>query len=293
MLLNLDLAGADFVTVAYLCRDPAMLEVVKSGRSPHPVTGKRICGVSEEVINAEDEILGLMREPERIAAIRRERFPELAKATFLPRTMSIRQMAKKAGHGLNFREGYKVFALLNEMEEREAKKVVELYSGHAYPGIQKWWDATDEQIRKHRTLTNCFGRKVYFMGALDNDTFKQAYSFIPQSTTADCCSTGMVRMQEDASPDFVLAQLLAQVHDSLLTQHVSRDWRSMARFCLKLAEYMSPTLSYHGEDYRLNVDLKAGLNWAGLKKIKLTGDEGKLALALEEAYDACQTKKAA
>jgi hypothetical protein len=305
MLINIDLSGADWVTTAYLSRDPAMLDVVKSGRSPHQVTGSRICGIPEDLVVKEDKIVKLIRDSEVIADLRKTHFPELATATFLPRTMSIRQMSKKANHGLNFREGYRVFALLYELEERESKNIVNRYTCQcsyrdrhhdckpAYPLIRDWWDRTDEQIRKTRRLTNCFGRTVYFMGQIGNDLFKQAYSFIPQSTTGDCCEHGRRAMMEDGSLDFRPAQPLAQVHDSLLTQYLSRDFAAMARYCVKLGrEYMRPVCDY-GEPYRLGTDLKIGFDWANMLEIKLTDDAGVLAPLLAEAYEKLCVAKAA
>lgn len=303
ILINIDLAGADWVTTAYLSRDPAMLEVVKSGRSPHPVTGSRICGVSEELVVKDDKLIKLNRDPEVIAAMRRESLPELSEAKFLPRTMSIRQMAKKANHGLNFREGYRMFALTYELEEREAKNIVNRYTcqcgyrdarhdcGAAYPKIRAWWDSIDAQIRKTRRLTNCFGSKVYFMGQISDDLFKQAYSYLPQSTTGECCNHGMRAMTEDGSIDFRPAQLLAQVHDSLLTQYLSLDFAAMARFCVKLGRnYMRPVCDY-GEPYQLNTDLKVGFDWASLVEVKLTDNADALAESLRETYDRLKSQQ--
>lgn len=326
MLLNLDLSGADWVTAAMLCRDPSMLDVVSSGRSPHQVTGARICGVAEDLVVRENKIVGDENDPLVISSLRREHFPELATATFQPRTMSIRQMAKRANHGLNFREGYLVFSLTSEIPAPEAKNICNRYTcqcpstgpGHdcrsAYPLIRAWWDATDHAIRKTRRLTNCFGRTVYFMGQIGNDTFKQAYSFLPQSTTFDCCRVAMTAMMEDASSDFRPAELLAQVHDSLLTQYLSRDFRAMARFALRLGrDYMRPELDYgdylpwiskvdrttdvravpRGQPYRLNTDLKAGFDWAGLVEIPsfMTITEEALAEKLREVYETKHPKR--
>lgn len=72
---------------------------------------------------------------------------------------------------------------------------------------------------------------------------------------------------EDSSSDFQPAQLLAQVHDSLLCQYLSTDFAAMARFCIALGrDYMRPILDY-GEPYRLNTDLKVGFDWANLSEI--------------------------
>lgn len=262
-----------------------MIEIFRSGKSPHPVTGNRVFGVPEDVIVRESKIVGLNNDPDEIAALRKQYFPELARHGFLPRTMSIRQAAKKMGHSLNYRLGYKTFALKNEIAETEAKRFVSLYREKAYPGLLKWYEQIDRTIRDTRTLTNCFGRCVYFQGALDDETFREATAFIPQSSVFDITGRAMPLMLEDETPDFATAELLAQVHDSLLTQYLSRDFRAMARYAIRLAlDYMSPTLHYNDMDFVLSVGLKAGHNWGHTHEIKLTRDADALALELERIY---------
>lgn len=293
MLINLDLAGADFHTVAYLTRDPAMLDIVKTGKSPHPVTGERIFGVSQDLIKIEDKVVGLLRDPEVIAELRATHVPDMLKVLFLPRTMSVRQASKKAVHGLNYAEGYKTFALMNEIEEREAKKIVELYSSVAYPGIKDWWRSIDATLTKTRTLRNCFGRVCYFMGAVNQDMFKQGYAFIPASTTVDCCNAGMVAWMEDDSEDFRAARLIVQGHDSLLFSYPPTDFAAMARFCVKLGrEYMRSVLNY-GEPYRLNTDLKVGQAWGRLTEVPLGDDPDALADKLRERWELLHERREA
>lgn len=282
MFLSFDLGGADWVTTAYCCRDPAMLEVARSKQSPHPITGSRMTGLSVEEVMADHKLIGNKIDPLEIAALRRDHLPHIAsKARFLPRTMSIRQASKKANHGLNFREGFKTFALKNEMEEREARQIVDLYRKKAYPRLTDWYAELDETIRKTRTLENCFGRKVYFQGALNDETFRAATSFIPQSTTFDVCGRAMDLYSNDDSSDFAPAFMVAQVHDSIIWDYRSSDFSAMARFAQKIAfDYMAPELSYHGESYKLDVTLKAGLSWGDLHEVAIVPDEQELAGAL-------------
>lgn len=288
MLLSFDLSGADWSTTAYCCRDTAMLEVVRSKKSPHPITASRMFGVSVDDIMVDHKLIGNKIDPVEIANLRKEHIPlVLEKASFVPRAMSMRQAGKKAGHGCNFREGFRTFALKNEMEEREARQIVTLYRDKAYPGLKTWYNALDDKIRKDRTLENCFGRKVYFQGALNDDTFRAATSFIPQSTTFDVCGAAMRRFNEDETPDFAPAQMVAQVHDSLIWDYRSRDFSAMSRFCRKIAfDYMSPELCYHGETYRLDVTLKSGPTWGSMQETAID-DTLESALAKHLTSKAC------
>lgn len=190
-----------------------------------------------------------------------------------------------SNHGLNYRESFRMFALANEMEEREAKQIVNMYSKQVYPGIGEWWNRIDEEVRRTRVLTNSFGRKCYFMGQLNDDTFKQATAFVPQSTVFDVTAQALPKLFEDASDDFAPAELLAQVHDSLLLQYRKLDFLAMARFVVKLAlDYFSPTINY-GEPFKLGVDCKVGLDWGSMKGLKLTPDADALARDLAQAWD--------
>src|SRR6185369_14735989 len=100
--------------------------------------------------------------------------------TNFPRTMSGRQCGKKSNHGFNYDEGPLKWAMMNEVEASEGKRIHAMYH-NIYPGIRTWYAATQRQLQRDRSLMNCFGRKVRFMGSWDIDLFKAAYSFIPQS----------------------------------------------------------------------------------------------------------------
>jgi hypothetical protein len=127
------------------------------------------------------------------------------------------------------------------------------------------------------------------MGQIGNDTFKQGYAFVPQSTVADACLNAMVLGLEDASPEFASAELLAQVHDSLLYQYHSPDFAAMARFAIRLGlDYLRPVIDY-GEPFRLDVEFKAGFSWAHLVEIPLTEDEDAVAEKLREVHETLST----
>lgn len=285
MLLSFDLAGAEFWVTSFLCRDEAMLNMARQSPrpSPHPITASRISGVPIDLIVQEHKLLGNMTDPLQIQTLRKEQLPEILHANFLPRTMSLRQMGKKSNHSLNYRVGYRTFALVNELDEREAKRIIELYRGKAYPGLNRWYEEIDNQIRTTRTMENCFGRKIYFQGALNDDLFRAATAVVPQSSVFDVCGEAMEKYMNDDSELFEPAQLLAQIHDSLTFDFRSSDMGAAAAFAIKLGlDYLSPTLCYHGESYVLDVSMKVGPTWGSLREVTLTPDAAVLAKALQK-----------
>jgi hypothetical protein len=296
MLLEFDLSGAEWVVVAYKSGDANMIGVVESGKSPHVVTGSLISGIPEDLVEQENKIVGSKTDPDLIEELR-EQLPDLYMfpKAFLPRTMSIRQAGKKSNHGLNYGMKYRKFALLNEIPEKDALIMCDAYSTIAYPKVENYWKETREQLKKDRTLTNCFGRKVKLRGEWGNDLFMEAYSYIPQSTVVDSVNQAMCEVYENEEPLFVPMELGAQVHDSLMLQYPvpvdSRGWDDMAAFCLRVKEYMRPELEYSGYKFRLNSDLKVGISWGSMKEMKMNVPSTsypdlvtKLATQLEKAY---------
>jgi DNA polymerase family A len=297
IILEFDLAGAEWVVVAYLSGDPNMLGVVRSGKSPHVVTGALISGASEEFVLQEHKLIGSHTDATTIHMLRQGL--SVPPHVFLPRVMSIRQAGKKSNHGLNYNMKYRRFALENEMLETDAQPIVEAYINKAYPGIKNYWLGIKRELKDNkRTLTNFFGRKVKLRGEWGEELFNQAYSFKPQSTVVDVVNRAMRLAYEDESSDFENFFLGAQVHDSLHVQvRVPRnpdEWASLARMVLKLKEdYMRPELEYNGTKFRLGCDAKLGLNWGHMEPFPTAECVEDTLTLMRTVYDEVQARSAA
>jgi DNA polymerase I-like protein with 3'-5' exonuclease and polymerase domains len=271
VLVEVDKRQAEWVIVAYFANDANMMNAIKSGLDVHVHTASLMFNLPAEVIAYENEVIGHETNAEKIKQMRLDD-PILCKiyTPNWPRGMSLRQCGKKSNHGLNYDEGFMNFALLNEMEPGEAKKVVNLYH-EIYPGIRKSYEVIKRQLEKDRTLTNCFGRKVRFMGDWGNDLWKSSYSMIPQSTVVDSLNQGMIRIYHDKSITVERnVDILAQVHDSILMQvpiEVAQNQPLFESFIEKVYDYTSPTLSYNGNDFKIATDAKIGFNWGGKHKV--------------------------
>lgn len=271
MLVEVDKRQAEWVVVAYNANDPNMIKAIKEGKDVHAYTASLMFDLPLDLIEYENDLIGHSTNTEQIHNLRLN--DGLIQKVYSPRWirgMSLRQCGKKSNHGLNYDEGYRNFALLNEMEEKDARRIVELYH-EIYPGIRKSYEVTKRQLQKDRTLTNCFGRKVRFMGEWGNDLWKSAYSFVPQSTVVDSLNQGMVLIYNDSLITRAWnVDILAQVHDSILMQvpiKVVNNKESFEAFIHKVNDYTSPTLSYNGNDFKIATDTKIGFNWGGKNKV--------------------------
>lgn len=271
VLVEVDKRQAEWVVVAYFANDANMVQAIEKGLDVHAYTASLMFDLPMEVIAYENDIVGHATNGEQIHKLRMD--DEVLKKLYTPkwpRGMSLRQCGKKSNHGLNYDEGYMNFALLNEMEPGEAKKVVAMYHD-IYPSIRKSYEVIKRQLQKDRTLTNCFGRKVRFMGEWGNDLWKSSYSMIPQSTVVDSLNQGMVKVYNDRSITVERnVDILAQVHDSILMQvplSVAKDQNLFETFIEKVYTYTSPTLSYNGNEFKIATDAKIGFNWGGKHKV--------------------------
>lgn len=273
---EVDKRQAEWIVVAYLTGDANMISAVERGQDIHIHTASLIFNADPDVIALEGKLVGMNSDPDVIQEIRNSD-PILAKycANF-PRTMSARQCGKKSNHGFNYDEGPAKWALINEVEPAEGKRIHAMYH-NGYPGIRTWYTAVQRQLQRDRSLSNCFGRKVRFMGQWETDLFKAAYSFVPQSTVVDSLNQGMVKIYADnflCGSEYGNIDILAQVHDSILMQipiEKALDQVGLEQKQNAIYNYVSPDLTYNNRTFKIATDSKFGLNWGGASKTNPLG----------------------
>lgn len=270
MFIELDKSQAEWVVVAYATGDANMIAAIEAGTDVHLHTAHLMFNLPTDLIEHERKLIGHSTDADIIRELRLSDPDLKAYAYTLPRTMSARQCGKKSNHGLNYDEGYRGFAMINEMDEKEAKRVYDLYH-RIYPGIKIWYNAVQNDLRKSRCLTNCLGRKVRFMGQWGDDLFKSAYSMIPQSTVVDSLNLGMEQIYEDQwITQSLNVDVLAQVHDSILMQvpiDLMKVKENFDDFYQRICLYTSPELEYNGKKFKIKSDVGIGLNWGEQHKV--------------------------
>lgn len=270
-LFEADKRQAEWVVVAYLANDYNMIKAVEEGLDVHVHTASLMYDVTPDIVDADHELIGSTTQPDLIEDLRAKEFGGLLHHTEIeswPRTMSLRQAGKKANHGLNYDEGPDTFSLMNEIERQEGIRIISMYH-NIYPGIrQTFHSQVREQLRKDRTLVNCFGRKRVFLNSWGDKLFKEAYAQIPQSTVVDGLNIGLVKAYEDNSEEFYPLEQLAQVHDSCLCQLPIRNIQTFPILLSQLYDYVSPTMRYSGREFTIKTDVKVGYNWGKYHKDK-------------------------
>ena len=95
----------------------------------------------------------------------------------------------------------------------QADRFQKIYFGK-YPGLKAWHNRTEEQLRKHRFVTNQFGYRRFYFDRIDG-LLPEALAWIPQSTVAIYINKVWERINTNLWPE---VQVLLQVHDSLVGQ---------------------------------------------------------------------------
>lgn len=265
---TMDLSQAENRIVAYVGRIAHMIDAFETGKDVHRLTASLIFNKPMEEISDEPGSCSLGNGES-----------------------TERQWGKKANHGLNYDLGYKTFALYYDMPEKDAKFIVDRYHA-AYPELRRNFHGyVKECLRKDRTLTNLMGRKTLFLTDLNDETFKAAYSCIPQGTVGDIINErGMAFLYYN--PIMKPAELLQQVHDSITFQvPLSLPWIEHARMLQAMKDSLEqPLTTHYGRKFVIPADTVMGLSLMKeegieLKSKKWPGSIEDLAHKLEESYE--------
>ncbi len=245
LLYNIDLSQAENRIVAYVAPEPNMISAFAVGVDIHKQTAALLFNKKPEEVSDEDGSSSIG------GGLFSERF-----------------WGKKSNHSLNYDLGYRSFALVCEIPDVDARYIVERYHS-VYPGIRQYHSWIKAQLSKNRTIENCLGRKRVFRDRWGDDLFKEAYAFIPQSTVADIMNERGLSFVMD-NPSFKGAEILNQVHDSLIVQ-ISYEtiplWRH-AEMLRILVDSLQLPLSFRGMTFSIPADVKVGLS---LDKKKMKG----------------------
>ena len=211
-------------------------------------------------------------------------------------TKDWRFWGKKANHGFDYDWGYRNFALENELPENEGKLIYTAFHG-MYPGVQQNFHAhIKKELRKSRSLTNLMGRKTLFLGDITGDkaedTFKEAYSCIPQGTVGDIINKRGLNYVYYNQNLFKPVELLRQVHDDIGFQiPLSVPWIEHARILRLIKNSLEhPVTTHYGRSFVIPADVSMcnHMNKDKGKEIKAKNfpeTNKELAVTLEKYWD--------
>lgn len=190
--------------------------------------------------------------------------------------MTIRYIAKRCRHGLNYRMGPDRLAEVLGIGMSEAIELWNIYH-NSNPEIKKWWDATLEEVRSNRRLYNAYGRRWILLERYDEEALKSVVAFYPQSTIGDKVSRTIYMCESDPEWPTNHARMALNIHDALISLHTLEVGDLVRRIMKKHAEEPVYIQDIKGERQELIIaaELKASVpddkgihRWSTLEKVK-------------------------
>lgn len=186
---------------------------------------------------------------------------EIASNTPFYRENSVRDMAKRGGHGTNYYGQPPTMAGHLKMPVDVIADFQQKYF-QQFPGIPSWHKKVIQAVQLDHKVTTCFGRERIFFGRPDEaSTWREAIAFEPQSTIADTLNFAAWRVQRRWQGKTV--ELLAQVHDAIVVQYPENLEDEILPEILKEMIYPVPI---NGRTMIIGVDAETGWNWSHFDK---------------------------
>jgi DNA polymerase I-like protein with 3'-5' exonuclease and polymerase domains len=195
VIVDADLAGADAQVVAWEADDAKLKAAFRAGQSVHLMNGEDLLGT------------------EFTLAPGHHKNPGTPKGRMY-------DALKRFVHGTNYLSTARNLHLnpnvgwpLTVCESRQRRWF------DLHPAIRDWHGRIAEQISKNNTIRNQFGYRIVYFDRTDS-VLTQAVAWGPQSTVAEVCFRGALRLRAEIP----WAELLLQVHDSIVFQIPYHRW---------------------------------------------------------------------
>lgn len=157
----------------------------------------------------------------------------------------------------------------------QAKQFLQVHR-KSFPEIAMYHQEIRAKVEGTRTLHNLFGHPRSFHGRLSEEMFREAYSWIPQSTVGEITNNACCELQEYIENNRLDWNFINNKHDSLAVE-VPEDEHLVAAALLKrLLEV--PLVSSLGVPYNMRSEVSIGRNLGkhdkdknidGMKEIKV------------------------
>lgn len=241
-----DLAGAEAREVAWLAGDERLINLFLEGWDVHWEKTKRIFNFFPELEYEKDT-------------------PIVDIFTGEAHTMKFyRDLGKTIVHAGNYGMGKEMLQtiLIRQgvwLELTICEKLLKADKA-ANPLTVKWQNNTRDEITATRTLTTSLGDVRVFRGRLNDNLFRSAIAFRPQSTVGRLLQIATQRITDEFSPQ---VQILMNVHDEIIFQ-VKDDL--VDEIIPKVKKIMEIPHMVNGRELIIPVDFKIGKNWGDMKE---------------------------
>ena len=146
------------------------------------------------------------------------------------------------------------------LDEKTCKRFIHAYRTNNIL-ITQWQERTIQEVKEKRRLVTPLGRVRVFRGRMNQNLYRSAVAFVPQSTVGEMLQLAIQAIHNDL--DYY--EPLLNVHDEVVGQCLAED---IPRGVIDIRERMEIPLQIHGRELVIPCDFKSGPNWGELKEVE-------------------------
>ncbi|MCX2726193.1 DNA polymerase I [Thermomicrobium sp. 4228-Ro] len=233
LLLSADYSQIELRLMAHFSQDPALLRAFAEGKDIHAATASEVFGVPLEAVTPE-----------------------------------MRRIAKTVNFGIMY--GMQAYGLARDtgMSRQEAQKFIEAYF-QRFPGVARYLEETRQRAAERGYVETLFGRRRYLPEINSSNPARRqaaermAVNMPLQGTAADIMKLAMIRIHRALQERGLKCRMLLQVHDELVFEVPESELHTAAEL---VTSVMSSVVEL---TVPLEVDAKAGPNWADLEPVHI------------------------
>jgi uracil-DNA glycosylase family 4 len=175
-----------------------------------------------------------------------------------------RRIGKTLRHATNYSAGPAVVQVKLGCTLAHAKKLLNLYIS-VNPKLVHWQNEIVKKLHTDRTLINAFGRRRKFTGRLNDQLYRSAYAFLPQSDIGDLMNLSLTDIYENYGEEL---DLLLQLHDAMYID-TDPDPASVLKTMQTMSNCMYREVPLNGDTMVVKVDYSIGRNWGKQTKARI------------------------
>jgi len=191
---------------------------------------------------------------------------------------TIRYIAKRCRHGLNYRMGPDRLATTAGLTSYEAQRNYNIYH-RVTPELMVWWDKLEQEAKTSKVLYNSYGRRLIIMERIDETSLESIVAFKPQSSIGDKINRVIYMSREDSEWPIganvwePIARPMLNIHDALIClapiDKIEKCLQIMCRHAEEPLIVQGEQLIIPAEPKISKPDEHGVHRWSTLEKVKL------------------------
>ena len=184
---------------------------------------------------------------------------------------TLRFIAKRCRHGLNYRMQYPKLAEVTGLNILTAHRAFGLYHNRT-PELAVWWRDEERAVRADRKLISPKGRRWIVLGRIEDSNLDSIIAFKPQSTIGDHVCEVIYKSHDDEMWP-ADARIALNIHDALIAL-VPLDEAKIRAAAEVMRRHAEAPIFIHGEpliipaDFKLSVPDEGNVQrWSTLKNL--------------------------